>query len=272
MRRTDGIVIGIMLALALALAGCGGAGTPTASTGSAPAVAAGTAAATGAPADYSSAALPASYENALPASTQLALGILRLEGAPQAVTPAQAKTLLPLWQAFQGRALQNQGEQNAVLKQIEGTLTAEQVKAIAAMQLTQDDMRKWMEESSVRGAPFPGGPDGEPGNMTGEQQPANEATVEASGGQFLQGGQVPGLRGTPGPGGGPGNMTEEQRAAFRATVEASGGQFPRGEQGPRARGTPGAGGPGPAGQGRFSAPYRVFVAPLVELMTQRAAE
>ena len=98
MRRDDGIVIGI--ALMLALAGCAGTGAPAA------------------PADYSSAALPASYENALPASTQLALGILRLEGAPQAVTPAQAKTLLPLWQAFQGSALQNQDEQNAVLKQI----------------------------------------------------------------------------------------------------------------------------------------------------------
>jgi hypothetical protein len=152
------------------------------------------------------------------------------------VTPAQAKTLLPLWQAFQGSALQNQTEQNAVLKQIEGALTAEQLKAIAAMQLTQDDLRKWMEESG------------------------------------MQGGQGPAPRGTPGPGGRLGAMTEEQRAAFRATVEASGGRFPGGGQGPRASGTPEAGGPGPAGQGRFFAPYRIFLGPLVELMTQRAAE
>jgi hypothetical protein len=59
-------------------------------------------------------------------------------------------------------------------------------------------------------------------------------------------------------------MTDEQRQAFRATVEASGGQVPA------PRGTPGAGGPG--GGGRFSAPYRVLVPPLVELLTQRAAQ
>jgi hypothetical protein len=204
----------------------------------------------------------------VPASTQLALGILRLEGTPQAVTPAQAKTLLPLWQAFQGSALQNQTERNAVLKQIEGTLTAEQVKAIAHMQLTQDDMRGWMDEHGMQGPPGNRGPVGPPGDMTDEQRAAFLATVEASGGQFFQRGQGPAARGTPGAGG-PGNMTDEQRQAFRATVEASGGSFPQGGQGPTPRGTPNPGGPG--GQGRFSSPYRIFVAPLIEMLTQRAA-
>jgi hypothetical protein len=203
---------------------------------------------------YTSAALPDSYDNALPAGSQLALGILRLEGAPQAVTPAQARELLPLVQAFQGNALQNQAEQNAVLAQIEDELTPDQLQAIAAMRLTQDDLRQWAEESGMQGVP--------PG-MTGEQRAANQATVEASGGQFLQGEQGPAPGGTPGAGGGPGNMTDEQRAAFRATVEASGGQFPR------ARGTPGAGGPG--GQVRFFSSMRLFVGPLVELLTERAA-
>jgi hypothetical protein len=257
MRGTNGIVIG--MALMLALAGCAGTGTPAAPA--APAGSTPAAAATGASADYNSAALPAGYENAAPASTQLALGILRLESTPQAVTPAQATTLLPLWQAFQGSALQNQTERNAVLKQIEGTLTAEQVQAIAAMKLTQEDMIKWMQEHGMQGAPFSGGP---PGDMTDEQRAAFQATVEASGGQFFERGQGPGARGTPGAGGGPGNMTDEQRQAFRATVEASGGQVPA------PRGTPGAGGPG--GGGRFSAPYRVLVPPLVELLTQRAAQ
>jgi hypothetical protein len=251
MRGTNEIVIAIALVSAVALAGCAGAKAPSASTG-------GNAAPTGASADYTSAALPAGYENAAPASTQVALGILRLEDTPQAVTPAQAKTLLPLWQAFQGSALQNQAERNAVLKQIEGTLTAEQVQAIAAMKLTQDDMRTWMEEHGMsQGAP--GGP---PDNLTDEQRAAFQATVEASGGQLFQRGQGPGARGTPGAGGF-GNMTDEQRQALRATAEASGGGFPA------PRGTPGAGGPGAGG--RFSAPYRVLVAPLVELLTQRAA-
>jgi hypothetical protein len=272
MSRYNGMMYVVVVTLALTLAGCGGAGAPAASTGSTPAAAVAAAAGgtpvPGASEEYASAALPASYENALPASTQLALGILRLEGTPQAVTPAQAKTLLPFWQAFQGSALQNQTEQNAVLKQIEGVLTAEQVQAIAAMQLTQDDMRKWMEESGMQagmppGTPFPGGPGGAPPDMTDEQRAAFRATAEASGGQFFQG------RGTPGAGG-PGNMTDEQRQAFRATVEASGGQFPGGGQRPGARGTPGAGGAG--GQVRFFSSMRIFVGPLVELLTERAGQ
>jgi hypothetical protein len=256
MSRYNGMMHVVVVTLALTLAGCSAAGAPAASTGSTPAASA------GAPEDYTSAALPAGYENAAPAGTQLALGILRLEDTPQAVTPAQAVTLLPLWQAFQGSALQNQTERNAVLNQIEGTLTAEQVQAIAAMQLTQNDMRQWMEEHGMQGAPFAGGPGGLPGEMTDEQRAAFQATVEASGGQFFQRGQGPGARGTPGAGGF-GNMTDEQRQAFRATAEASGDQFPA------PRGTPGAGGPG--GGGRFFAPYRVLVAPLVELLTRRAA-
>jgi hypothetical protein len=261
MRRNNGIMIGIAVALAVVIAGCSGAAAPAASTGSTPAAASGGSSASAtAAADYTSAALPAAYENALPAGTQLALGILRLEETPQAVTPAQAKALLPLWQAFQGGALQNQTEQNAVLKQIEGSLTADQTKAIAAMQLTNDDLRKWMEEHGQQfgpgGAAGTPGPGGGPPDMTDEQRAAFQATRQA--------------------GGGPpdfGNMTEAQRAAFRATAEASGMQFPQGGQGgPGPRGTPGPGRPGGAGgQGRFFSSYRIFVAPLVELLTARAA-
>ena len=47
------------------------------------------------------------------------LGMLKLEGTEQAVTPDQAKALLPLWQAFQGGALQASAERNAVMAQIE---------------------------------------------------------------------------------------------------------------------------------------------------------
>jgi hypothetical protein len=144
-----------------------------------------------------------------------------------------------------------------VLKQIEGSLTAQQVKAIASLRLTNDDMRKWMEEHGVQPGPpgTPGADGGPPGDMTDEQRAAFRATVEAGGGR-------PDF----------GNMTDEQRQAFRATVEAGGGQsFQRGEggQGPAPRGTPGPGGAGR--QSRLFAPYRIFVGPLVELLTARAA-
>jgi hypothetical protein len=149
-----------------------------------------------------------------------------------------------------------------VLKQIEGALTADQLKAIAAMQLTQDDIRKWIEEHGPGpGTPFPGGPPGGQGggfgNMTEEQRAAFRATAEASGGR-----------------GGFGNMTDEQRSAFRATAEASGQAIP----GPR--GTPGPGGqpsafrgtPGAEGPGRSFASYRMFAATLVQMLTERAGQ
>jgi hypothetical protein len=261
MKFTNGIMIGVMALLAVlaALAGCAGAGAPAASTGGTPAPASAGGAA-GAAAEYTSAALPASYENALPASTQLALGIFRLEGTPNAITPAQAKTLLPLWEAFEGNALENQTEQNAVLRQIEGTLTTDQVGAIAALKLTNDDLRSWMEGQGMQAGP-PGaagtpGPGGARPEMTDAQRQAFQATRQAGGG-------APDF----------GNMTDAQRQAFRATAEAGGGRFfqrgqgGQGGQGAGARGTPNPN--RPAGQFRMFTSVRIFVAPLVELLSAR---
>ncbi len=265
MRRINGMVIGTAIILVVALAGCSAGAAPSAQAGGGtqPAAASRNSGTPVAPTEYTSAALPTSYDNALPAGTQLALGILRLEGTPQAVTPAEAKTLLPLWQAFQGNALQSDTERNAVLKQVEGALTADQVKAIADMKLTNDDMRKWMQDNGVQffqgGTPGPNGtpgPGGSGGNLTDAQRQAFRATAQAGGGA----------------GGGFANMTDAQRQAFRATAEAS-GQFPpgggQGGHGASPRGTPGAGGRNRVF--RFAS-YRAFVGPLVQLLTKRAAE
>jgi hypothetical protein len=205
---------------------------------------------------YTSEILGTSYEGALSASSQLMLGTLLLEETQRAVTPEQAKTLLPLWQALQG-GVTAQAEVNAVLKQIEGTMTQEQLQAIAAMQLTQEDLQTWMEENNIR----PGGV------FTGTMQ--------------WQGG-TPGPRGTPpagfggeSPGGGPpgggtmspematrraefANMSDEEREAARATMQAGGG-MPGGPGGPGGRG---------GGRGGFGALLR----PLIELLKERAGE
>ncbi len=203
---------------------------------------------------YTSAVLDTSYEGALSASDQLMLGTLLLEKTELAVTPEQASTLLPLWQALQGGGVTIQAEVNATLKQIEGTMTQGQLQAIAAMQLTQDDLRAWMEEQGM-GAGGPGGG----GNMSDEERQAARATAQAGGGF---------------PGGGSGgsggemppematqqakfaNMTDEERQAARATMQAS-GDFPGG-----------AGGRGSSG-GRQA---NFLLRPLIELLTQRAAE
>ena len=198
--------VGLVLILAVGvLAGCGGEQ------------------ATPAPADesagetYTSASLDTSYDGALNASSQLVLGTLQLEETDYAVTPEQAASLLPLWQAMQG-GVTAQAEVNALLKQIEGTMTQEQLSAITAMQLTQDDLRTWAQSRGLSlGAP------------PGAQPPGGD-----------KGGQ----------GGGRGELSPEEMEALRATAEAGGGR---------------AGG---AGTNQLA----ILLEPLVELLTQRAAE
>jgi hypothetical protein len=184
---------------------------------------------------YKSANLDASYANALPASSQLVLGTLTLEGTPNAVTLEQAKALLPLWQAISGGAATTDAERNAVLKQIEGTMTREQLAAIAALKLTADDLQTWMQEQGMSFGP----PDG-------------------SGGSYPNPGRTPNSGNGQGGTGGFGNMTDAERAALRATMEAGG--F-----------TPRNGGSGPSGPNVGSGRQSTFlIRPLLELLAVRA--
>jgi hypothetical protein len=179
--------------------------------------------------------LDTSAPQELDASDQLALGTMRLEGTEQAVTPEQAATLLPLWQAIQGGSLQSDAEMNAVVSQIEATMTPEQVAAIAAMQLTQEDWQAWMQEQGVNiGAGEGTGP------MGGGQELSEEERAE----RMAQIGIPEGVD--------PSQMSEEDRAALRATMEASGAMPAR----------DGAG----AGPGRAN----MMLKPLIDLLTEKA--
>jgi len=195
---------------------------------------------------YTSDTLDTSYPGALNASSQLALGTIRLEESELAVTPEQAAVLLPLWQALRG-GVTIQEEVNAVLSQIEGTMAPKQLEVIAAMQLTQDDLRAWTQSQGL-GVPSEGGA----GWMGGGQElsPEERATRQAE------------------RGGGEGmppematrraefeSMSEEEREAMRATAEAGGM----------------SGGPGGRAGGGFGQ-FRTLLNPLIELLTQRAAE
>ncbi|MCP4543470.1 MAG: hypothetical protein GY832_40680 [Chloroflexi bacterium] len=230
--------VGLVMVMAITiLAGCGGGGQD-------------------APPDavseetvYTSEVLDVSYDDALAASSQLTLGTLNLEGTENAVTPEQATALLPLWQALQG-GVTAQAEVDAVLKQIEGTMTQEQLAAITAMQLTREDMRAWMEAQGIntRGG-FPGAGEGQ------ELSKDERATRQAEFGRGEEGGMPPEMATRRAEFA---DMSEEDREALRATMEAGGGR-------------PGGAGGMPGGAFR-ARQFVILLNPLIEMLTVRAAE
>jgi hypothetical protein len=183
--------------------------------------------------------LDAPYPDALDQSGQLALGTMRLEGTEQAITPEQAASLLPLWQVIRGGSLQGDVEISAIISQIQRAMTPEQLDAIAAMQLTAEDLQSWAQE---HGLGFGAGSGA--GQAGGGQNLSEEERAE----RMAQFGDAEGS-----PPAGLSELSEEERAAMRATIEAGG--VPEG-------GVPGAG----LGQ------LTIVLNPLVELLTQRAAD
>ena len=79
----------------------------------------------------------------LPLAESLLIGTLKLQGTSNAVNATQAAALVPLWQAYAQLTSSNtaaQAEIDAVVTQIQQTLTPAQVQAITAMKLTRQDM------------------------------------------------------------------------------------------------------------------------------------
>ena len=127
------------------------------------------------------------YENALPVLNQLVVGTFKLEDTDQAINAKQAAGLLPLWKAYRGMSggtSSSPVEVQALLKQIRGAMTEEQLKAIAAMQLTNDDMMQLVQERGI--------------NITTNASGAASTAARQS--------QRPALGGGGGPGGGGGRV------------------------------------------------------------------
>ena len=148
----------------------------------------------------------------MPISSALAIGTLKLEETDQAIASDQAADLLPLWQVLNSLTTSDTAppeEIEAILEQIQETMTAEQLAAIEAMDLTGEDMFATIQEFGIE---FGG----------------SEGRLEGSGT-----GQGPGGGGFPGggsPGGGPGGdfvgqeLSPEQIATAQARrAEGSGG-------------------------------------------------
>ena len=89
---------------------------------------------------------PLSNAASQPVEDKLAIGTLKLDGTAQAVTAAQAKTLLPLWKAVKTMSASNTtatAEMTALYSQIEDAMTAQQITAIKAISLSPTDMQKY---------------------------------------------------------------------------------------------------------------------------------
>jgi hypothetical protein len=84
----------------------------------------------------------------LSAPMQVALGTIKLDGTENAITAGQAKELLPLWETLQqleGSDTAATEEKDALVSQIQETMTKEQTQAITALGLTRQDMFSTMQ-------------------------------------------------------------------------------------------------------------------------------
>ena len=132
-------------------------------------------------------AATASSNSGLSTATQLAVGTLKLEGTTQAVSSAQAAQLLTLWEGYESLSMSDtssQVELEALVKQIQGIMTADQLQAIETMNLTDQSVSELMQSmggsanastpastpgsTSISQAAPGGGPGGMPGGAAGD--------------------------------------------------------------------------------------------------------
>ena len=137
----------------------------------------------------------------LPDVMRLAVGTLKLDEGSLAVDAGQAAGLLPLWKAYGALSASDtavQLELEALVAQIQETMSPEQTRAIAEMELTVEDMAALTRELGISAMGAGSGADqarGTDGETSGRQ------------GRFAGGGAPPGgfEGGFPGgPGGLPG--------------------------------------------------------------------
>lgn len=143
---------------------------------------------TPAPQSSISTRLDLSYENALSTRLALALGMLKLEETEYPVTKEQAPVLLMLWQGLvnlSSSGTSAEAEVNALLVQIESTLSAEQIQLINEMKLTQTDTQAWAQENGITlgtgTGTGTGTGQGQGSNLTAEEKATRQAANNPTG-------------------------------------------------------------------------------------------
>jgi hypothetical protein len=152
----------------------------------------------------------------LPLAMELVVGTFKLEGTDHAITADQAAQLLPLWQVYKDLSVSSsaaQEEVDALAEQIQGTMTPEQVQAIADLKLTRRDIFQTMQDLGIESANRP--------NASGTPRPNGQGGNFQGGGNFPGGGQGFNNNGQ--------NLSPQQIATFQARRSQNGGneQFNR---------------------------------------------
>ncbi|MBI1794796.1 MAG: hypothetical protein HYR70_11490 [Chloroflexi bacterium] len=156
---------------------------------------------------------------------QLATGIFKLEGTPQAVDAKEAAQLIPLWQLFGQLSTSSSSapqEVTAVLDQIKSTMTPGQISAINAMNLTNRDAFTFMQQQGIVQS------DGFGSNGTPDANRTFRGGGDQAGGGHAGGGEGGGPGGNiPGGGfnGGGQNLNPSQIATLQARRAQGGGDF-----------------------------------------------
>jgi hypothetical protein len=126
-------------------------------------------------------------------ASQLALGTLNLKTTSYQITKDEAATLLPLWEGLRSLSQStsfSQVEYDALVKQIQNSMTSDQVQAITDMKLTQADMGKIFQSLGLgfggqnpQGTPFVRTPGARTGGNSGSNGGTN-GRGGAGGGDF----------------------------------------------------------------------------------------
>ncbi len=154
-----------------------------------------------------------SDQSALPPEAALMLGTVKLDETEYAIDATQAAELLPLWKALRSLSESEtaaSAEVEALINQINATMTSEQLDAIAAMELSMQDFGAVAEILGIE-AGFSGG-------QMGEITPEMQATAQA----MRESGQRPEGGGFPGGGQGRGGAEMDPDARATAIAERGG--------------------------------------------------
>jgi hypothetical protein len=112
----------------------------------------------------------ASASTSLSLQDELLIGTFKLEDTSLAVSSDQVSQLIPLWETMQSLAASGTTateEINAVITQIKSTMTSQQINAITAMGLTQQDLTTVMSENGLTSKSSSAGSTPEPSSIQG---------------------------------------------------------------------------------------------------------